>query len=304
MECRELKVLVVDVLEDCAEAAWAWLDAQEGIGTVVIEEDRSKPGHLRLLAYPDAPSVLDLLEGRRGEMEAALGLGGWSDAVLGWRVRVVQREDWAESWKRHWKPIEVSRRLWLVPAWEETPDAAFAAEAVVRLDPGLGFGTGAHFTTRYCLEAVSRHVCPGVRVLDLGTGSGVLSVAAVLLGAQQPVIGVEFDRLALEAARGNAKLNEVEAGCVWLAEDLEEWEGPAAPVELVLANLYSSLLTDLIPRLKRWVCTGGHLVVSGLEGDQGPTVRKAFLAAGGWDLQDERVGGEWTGLDLLRTGRG
>ena len=121
-------------------------------------------------------------------------------------ARTVREEDWAHAWKRHYKPLRIGRRVLLTPAWEE-PEA-LPGDVVVRLEPGMAFGTGLHPTTRLCVAALEKWVRPGDSFLDIGTGSGVLSLAAAKLGAT-PVWSTDIDPLAIRAAKENALRNGI-----------------------------------------------------------------------------------------------
>jgi len=195
-------------------------------------------------------------------------------------TRVVHEEDWAEAWKEHFPVMRVGRRLVIRPTWREHASAAH--DVVISLDPGMAFGTGLHPTTRLCLALVEDLADEGVltaaSVLDVGCGSGILSIAAGLFGAEH-VLGVDTDPLAVETTRRNAALNElaqvIEArtGSVPLADDDRQFD-------VVLANLIASLLVDLAVPLFDAVRPGGRLVASGIFRDREPEVRRAFESAG------------------------
>lgn len=169
-------------------------------------------------------------------------------------VRTVDDADWVRVTQAQFAPVQVGTRLWIVPTWH-TPPAG--AELVVRLDPGVAFGTGAHPTTRLCLSWLERHLAAGASVLDYGCGSGILAIAAARLGAAR-VVGTDVDPQALAAARANSAANAVSAE--YTAPD----RLPAGVFDVVLANILTNPLKVLAPALLRRVAPGGALVLSGL----------------------------------------
>ena len=201
-------------------------------------------------------------------------------------TRVVNEEDWAEAWKEHFPVMRVGHRLVIRPTWREH-DAA-KGDVVISLDPGMAFGTGLHPTTRLCLALVEDltaatdsapdGLLDHASVLDVGCGSGILSIAAGLLGAR-PILGVDTDPLAVETTRRNALLNglsdiiDARTGSVPLTGDDRQFD-------VVLANLIASLLVDLAVPLSYVVRPGGRLVASGIFRDREPDVRGAFESAG------------------------
>jgi ribosomal protein L11 methyltransferase len=207
------------------------------------------------------------------------------------RVRAVDDVDWTDAWKRHYVPQRIGRIV-IVPSWvsfEAAPD-----DVVVTLDPGMAFGTGLHPTTRACLELLQQITPMPPRILDVGTGSGVLALAALRLGADAAV-GYDTDPLAVEAARANAERNG-------LSDGLEVRDGtlPAAARErypLVLANLVAALLIELAPRLAAHLEPGGALIASGIITDRADEV-VAVLEGAGLDVRERREDGEWVALRL------
>jgi ribosomal protein L11 methyltransferase len=195
------------------------------------------------------------------------------------QTRVVHEEDWAEAWKEHFPVMRVGQRIVIRPTWRE--HAAAPADVVISLDPGMAFGTGLHPTTRLCLAGIERWgedaLLSDARVLDVGTGSGILAIAAALLGASY-VLGVDTDPLAVATARANAAANG-------LADLIEARTGslPLAPptqFHLVVANLISGLLIDLAPELAATLRPGGRLLAGGIYRDRESEVKSAFQSAG------------------------
>lgn len=211
------------------------------------------------------------------------------------QTRVVHEEDWAEAWKRHFPVLHVGRRMVIRPSWRE--HEARADEVIIALDPGMAFGTGLHPTTRLCLTGLEAWadagLVTGAQVLDVGSGSGILAIAAGLLGASS-VLAVDTDQLAVEIGRRNAALNrlgtviEVRRGSVPLAQ-------PAA-FRLVMANLIAGLLVDLAPELAKVVAPGGRLLVGGIFHEREADVRSA-LACAGLTLVTRFAEDDWVALD-------
>lgn len=183
-------------------------------------------------------------------------------------VRTVDDADWVRVTQAQFAPMRIGERLWIVPSWHEPPaDAGL----VVRLDPGVAFGTGAHPTTRLCLRWLERHVVPGCSVLDYGCGSGILSIAAALLGAAR-VAGTDIDAQALDAARINADANGV------VAEYTAPDRIPPGRFDIVLANILTNPLKVLAPTLLARLAPGGALVLAGLLARQADELVATYAA--------------------------
>lgn len=199
-------------------------------------------------------------------------------AVL--RAKPIRRENWAESWKRHFKPLEIGDALLVKPSWIKRKPKS--GQAVVVLDPGLSFGTGQHATTSYCLKELVRRRKSGASqsFLDIGTGSGILAIAAAKLG-YTPIHAFDFDPESVRVARANAKLNRVEAKLRITRGDLTRMPAHPAPrCEVVCANLISTLLIAERRRIVARVKPGGFLVVAGILKIEFHLVQAAFEALG------------------------
>jgi ribosomal protein L11 methyltransferase len=182
----------------------------------------------------------------------------------------VEQTDWVRHVQEQFTPIQVTQRLWIVPSW--CADPTDAAACVLRLDPGLAFGTGSHPTTRLCLRWLDQHPLQHARVLDYGCGSGILAIAAAKLGAQR-VAGVDIDPMAVQAAKANALSNGVEAH-FWLPGD-----EPVPQADIVVANILANPLKELAPLLAASVAPGGWLVLSGILSEQAPSVIATYQSA-------------------------
>lgn len=209
----------------------------------------------------------------------ALGLG----IIEGARARRRREEEWAEAWKAYYKPIKVGKRLVVVPEWEEY--APGPGELIVRLDPGMAFGTGSHPTTALCLRWLEDLVPPHRFVCDIGTGSGILATAAALLGAER-VLAVDVDAQAVRKAEENLDLNG-EAAWRKVSVVHGEFGSPftegwlaSTPPDLVVANIVAGVIVPLCPRVAHTLRPGGRFLASGILSDKMDEVVQAMQAAG------------------------
>ncbi|MBI6751896.1 50S ribosomal protein L11 methyltransferase [Pseudomonas syringae] len=184
-------------------------------------------------------------------------------------AEVIEDQDWERSWMDNFQPMCFGKRLWIVPSWHTAPQP----DAVnLLLDPGLAFGTGTHPTTALCLEWLDGQDLEGCNVLDFGCGSGILAIAALLLGAEQAV-GTDIDVQALEASRDNAGRNNIAAERfpLYLPEDL-----PHQQADVLVANILAGPLVSLAPQLATLIRAGGRLALSGILAEQGEDVAAAY----------------------------
>jgi ribosomal protein L11 methyltransferase len=207
-------------------------------------------------------------------------------------IAKMRREDWAESWKRHFKPIEIGHALLVKPSWSKKPPRK--NQAVVILDPGLSFGTGQHPTTAFCLRELAR--CgkkeAGWSFLDIGTGSGILAIAAAKLG-YAPVHAFDFDPDAVRIARANARANGVHNQLRIVRRDVTKL--PIQPVrqyDLICANLISTLLIAGRRRIAAQLKRGGRLVLAGILKSEFSQMQKIFAELG-LKLAAKKIENEW-----------
>ena len=204
----------------------------------------------------------------------------------------VRREDWAESWKRHFKAIEIGNALLIQPGWSKRKPRP--GQAVIVLDPGLGFGTGQHPTTAFCLRALARcgEFAAERSFLDIGTGSGILAIAAARLG-YSPVRAIDVDPEAVRVARANARANGVESNLRIVRGDVSKLPICAAKrYDLVCANLTSTLLVTERRRIAAQLKPGGTLVLAGILKSEFSRVQRSFMALG-LELAVARTENEW-----------
>ena len=180
-------------------------------------------------------------------------------------------EDWINNWKKYFHPIPVGEKLLIRPTWEECPQPE--GRTVLHLEPGLAFGTGTHETTRLCLELLERYLKPGMTLLDVGCGSGILSVAGLLLGAQSAV-GVDIDPLAVKTARENARLNGVEECFQGICGNLTEQVNGV--YDLVVANIVADVILLLTKDIVRYCNPNTVYLMSGIIDSRVEEVRRAL----------------------------
>lgn len=168
-------------------------------------------------------------------------------------------EDWINNWKQYFKPIPVGQKLLIRPTWEEVQDSG--GRTVLDLDPGLAFGTGTHETTRLCMELLEQYVRPGMNVLDVGCGSGILSVAALLLGADKAV-GVDIDELAVKTAVENAEINHVEDRFTGICGNLTDQV--TGTYDIVVANIVADVIIMLTKDVEQFMKPDTVYLMSGI----------------------------------------
>jgi ribosomal protein L11 methyltransferase len=264
--------LIIETNPESAEQLSELL-SEHGAAAVTLEDDADQPlyeppvgetplwNRTRVVALLDADqSVSEII----GAAERALA----PEPLPPWRTEELEERDWSRAWMDDFKPMRFGQRLWIVPTWCEPEDSAAVN---IELDPGLAFGTGTHPTTRLCLEWLDTHAPAGARVIDYGSGSGILAIAAAKLGARE-VLAVDNDPQALIATRENAERNGVSGLITTVApEEVRE-----EPVDVVLANILAGPLVTLAPRLALLTRSGGSLVLSGILASQVPTVSTAY----------------------------
>lgn len=256
---------------------------------LVAREDATAPyvvtGHIA-----DGPAAAGAVEATQRALWHLQAFGLRPMSAL--RVSVVD-DDWTDAWRAHYAPQRIGRVV-VVPSWVSEPLAS--EEVAVRLDPGMAFGTGLHPTTRGCLQLLQAIRPMPLRALDVGTGSGILALAALQLGAAH-VDALDTDRVAVDASRRNAARNGMEGRLAIRHGTLDA--NAARPYPLVMANLVAALLVELAPRLASHTAPGGALVAGGIVAERRGEVLTA-LAAEGLTVVTEINDGEWASLRLVR----
>lgn len=210
----------------------------------------------------------------------------------------LRQEDWENSWKQYWHPIEIGSRLAIVPSWENYPNPQ--NRRALRLDPGMAFGTGTHETTALCLAVLDEAVQGGEAVLDVGCGSGILAVAALLLGAQE-ALGIDIDPVAVRTANENAARNGVAARFAAKAGDLAGQAG-GRRYNIITANIIADAILRLAPDIPPLLAPGGLFIASGIITQREAEVAQG-LAAAGLVVEKAHHDGSWAALEC-RAGEG
>jgi ribosomal protein L11 methyltransferase len=261
--------------EDRVESLSDALDALDALSVSVEDADAQTDAEQALFGEPGMPApkggwnrsrVIALFE-REAQAREASELLQAQDFFAGCQVlgvNVVPDQDWVRLTQSQFAPVEITPEFWIVPTWHEPPAQA---RQVIRLDPGLAFGTGTHPTTRMCLRWIAGHPMPA-RVLDYGCGSGILAIGASKHGAQE-VVAVDIDEAAVQSTELNAEANHVR-----LIAGLPDKAG--GTFGLVLANILATPLKVLAPLLCAHVAQGGHLVLAGILARQADELMAAY----------------------------
>lgn len=232
------------------------------------------------------------LDERRSRIDVGVCLVAHVSDISPLQEREVEEDEWQNSWKEHFHVLKVSRRITVCPTWREyTPKDG---EAVITLDPGMAFGTGHHPTTRMCLEQLDALVKPGMDVLDVGCGSGVLSIAAAHLGARH-VFGLEIDSVAVNVAKQNVRDNDAEHTVRVMQGTLPHPDAKRSAYGIAVANISAKVVSELAPYLVSAVQSGGKVLASGILLENKDNVVQALTGAGATPEQT-LVDGDWVTL--------
>lgn len=241
----------------------------------------------------DDQEKLDTLDAQLTELKknsAGIDLG-----ALNVEVSSVSDDNWAETWKRYYKPFRVGNRLVVKPSWESyKPDGQ---DLVIEIDPGMAFGTGTHETTNMCLLLLEQYLDAGMRVMDIGTGSGILAIAAAKLGAAE-VLAVDIDADAVKVARENILRNGVEQTV--RVEKSDMVRAAAIESDLVVANIVAGAIGMLAEPVKRYLQTGGHMLCSGILREREQDAVESLTKAG-YSIISRLEQGEWVAFCARRT---
>lgn len=229
---------------------------------------------------------------RRSQIDLGVRLVAHVSPISPLEERVLEEQEWQSSWKQHFHVLQVGKRTVIRPTWQDYIPKA--SEVVVALDPGMAFGTGHHPTTRMCLELLEVLVAPGMSVLDVGCGSGILSIAAAKLGAGR-VLGVEIDPVAVRAARENVRENRVGRVVRIVRGSLPHPGVKPRSYDLSVANISVKVVSELAPELAEAVRPGGKIIASGIIHDRKEVVEQALVDSGGV-LEQTEADGDWMTL--------
>lgn len=276
--------------EERVEAVGDALEALDALSISVEDADAQTPAEQALFGEPGMPppregwqrSLLVALFAEEAQAREAAQLLVPQDFFAGCRVvglQAVPEQDWVRLTQSQFEPVEITPSFWIVPSWHEPPAAA---QQVIRLDPGLAFGTGTHPTTRMCLRWIARNPPQGLRVLDYGCGSGILAIGAARFGAGS-VDAVDIDEAAVRSTEDNARANGVQ-----LVAGLPE--RASGKYQLVLANILATPLKVLAPLLAGHVAAGGSLVLAGILSRQADELKAAYASYAQLQVSDEEDG--------------
>ena len=215
----------------------------------------------------------------------ALGIDGTID------LEGMNEDDWAESWKQYYKPVPLGR-VTIVPAWEEYE--AKPEEVIIRMDPGMAFGTGTHETTRLVIRLMQDIIIGGERVLDVGTGSGILSICASKLGAKS-CNAYDIDPVAVKVARENAIADGCDNITVGVSDLLRGVDLEGGKYDFCVANIVADIIIRMLPDVTKYVKSGSPLILSGIIGERADEVREAVLAQG-FTVEKEINENDWVGM--------
>ena len=225
-------------------------------------------------------ATLDLIESRISQAKQANKNYG----SLAISIAILDEEDWAENWKKYFKPIPVGKNILICPEWEEVPEE-YKSRVIFKIDPGMCFGTGTHETTRLCAAALEKYITQGDLILDLGCGSGILSIIALLLGAKSAA-AVDIDDNSVRIAQNNARANKIAPGNYKVyAGNLLEQTRSARPYmdgryNIILMNIIPDVIIPLLPVVKNLLAEGGACILSGIIGKYLPDVERACKSHG------------------------
>lgn len=302
----ELAESVADVL---ARFAPNGVMTEQGVRFVNDEDEGTATGPITVRAYLE---VNDQLEETRQKLEESLFYLGMIQPVPAPAYKQIADQNWMEAWKQHYKPILIGQRLLILPAWLESPDLK---RIPIKIDPGMAFGTGTHPTTQLCLELMEKYFDKyqaerseerlarnDMNVIDVGCGSGILSIAALKLGAGK-VLGVDIDIESVKNSRENADTNGVGDELILAQGSVAEvlaGQFPFKSAPLVVANILGPILIRLFDAgLADLVEPGGEIILSGILEHQAESVIAAVRARG-LERSDQRQMGDWVAISLKK----
>lgn len=266
---------------------------QLGAGGVVVEDaDTHKLPYALVKGYLPVDAhlsgKLDELKDELAEIARRLGKKPYEIGRL-----VVDEEDWANSWKKYFKPLKIGHIV-IRPTWESYQSQA--EEIVLDIDPGMAFGTGSHASTSLCVRLLEKYMRPGLRVFDVGTGTGILAMCAARLGARK-VWAVDFDPVAVRVAQENIILNAL-ADLV-KAEQHDLLTGVTEKADLIVANIIADVILQLLPQVQNTLEPQGIFIASGIIAERKDEI-SAAAAQAGFTLMEEQVEEEWAALAFSR----
>ncbi|HAC20112.1 MAG TPA: 50S ribosomal protein L11 methyltransferase [Dehalococcoidia bacterium] len=290
--------LTVDVPPEYAEPM-SEIFHRYGHGGVAIEQEAGyNPDEGESPPVPDFVTIKTYLpvdnttERRRNQIDIGVRLVAHLATISPLKEKYVEEEDWQNAWKEHFHPLRIGRHLVICPTWRTVETSE--SDILIHLDPGMAFGTGHHPTTRTCMEILERDTKPGDRILDVGCGSGILSVVAVKVGATS-ALGLEIDPVAARAGEENVRINGIEDKVQIVQGTLPSPLAEARSFDIVAANISAKVVTDLAQHLIDSVAIGGKLIAGGIIEPHVEDVTKALNAVGA-SIDETFIDGDWVTL--------
>ena len=277
------------VSRDAEETASALLFELGSTGIVTLDETAES---VKLGAYFDEETnARDIKQA----VEAEFARAGRLDALTSYSISPVPEQDWMQKWKEGFEAVEIGNRLVVAPSWKLPTKRD--GRLLIQIDPGMAFGTGTHETTRLCLQAIERY-WHGGSLLDVGTGTGILAIAAALLAPGSHVVAIDVDPQALEVARENVAINSVSSSIELLEGQPRNLAGQQ--FNIVAANLTAEVIVDLVPDLTSCLATEGLMILSGILSELAEQVERT-LGDFGLRVTERRDAGEWCILVAVKS---
>ena len=253
----------------------------------LLKKDRSK-GLIHIYIEPDSnpKEAVSFLKERFGSAEISCEIS----------LESVHEDDWANNWKKFFKPLEIGQKLAICPEWEHYDNKE--NRAVLRIDPGMAFGTGTHETTRLCMLLLEKYIKPGDNMLDVGSGSGILSIASILLGAESAT-GVDIDSVAVRTSLENSRLNKVDGKFTAIAGNLVDKVN--GTFDIIAANIVADVILLLLGDIGAFLKNGGALILSGIIDTREQDILNA-LAALDFEVLDVLREKGWTAVAVRAAG--
>lgn len=306
MDWTDIKLTVPARFSDTAEAIATGISG----GGIYIEDYRDLESQVEAIAHVDLIEQ-DLLDKKRDEVIVHLYIApdenvaeiadlmrdrlARAEVPYTMALEGVRQEDWENGWKQYYHAMDIGARLAVVPSWEQYD----TDRAVITLDPGMAFGTGTHETTGMCVELIEEYVKPGMTVIDIGTGTGILAIAAAHMGAKD-VLATDLDAVAVKVATENVAKNgfadTIRTRCGDLLEAVDE------TADVVVANIIADVIRMLAAPVRAHIVPGGRFICSGIARERKDEVVQALMDAGYQHL-DIREKGEWAAIEAERDPR-
>ncbi|SHI54709.1 50S ribosomal protein L11 methyltransferase [Parasporobacterium paucivorans] len=264
-------------------------------GLEILENGESE--EVQVIFYLEENADPDILSELSRNLDGIREFVDIGDAAIS--VSVTEDTEWVNNWKKYFKSFNVDDMI-IKPAWEKT-GVETEGKMLISIDPGTSFGTGKHETTRLCIRQLKKHVRTGDAILDVGCGSGILSVVAAKLGAGQ-ITGIDIEEDAVEAAVENVRINGIEAGTIRLLQgdmissrEIRDTIGYEC-YDIVVANILAVVIVPLTPFVADHLKPGGIYIISGMLDTQEPAIRRALDETGKFEIMDRTEEGDWISM--------